>query len=127
MRVTFQAACKDDRDLQAKSSSLIDEFLKLQFHYSPAKFNLYQGADWDDEHTVVPICEKNSINKKGGTAELWQIAVPEEFVGHKLRDISSGSRFNVNADKDTEPEWVRWVSLTQQNRSHWFFAPRKSC
>lgn len=108
VRVTFQAACKDDRELQAKSSSLIGEFLKRQFRYSPAKFNLHQGADWDDEDAVVPICEKNSINKKGGTAELWQIAVPEEFVGHTLRYISSGSRFNVNAGKDTEPEWVSW-------------------
>lgn len=109
VRDTFQAACKDDRDLQAKSSSLIDELLKLQYQYSPAKFNLYQGADWDDEHKVVPICEKKSINKRGGTAELWQIAVPEEFVGHTLRDISSGSRFKVSAGKDIDPEWVSWM------------------
>ena len=107
VRDTFQAACKDDWDLQAKSSSLIDEFFKLQYQYSPAKFNLYHSADWDDEHKVVPICEKNAINKKGGTAELWQIAVPEEFVDHTLRDISSGSRFpKVSAGQDTEPEWV---------------------
>ena len=131
VRNAFKAACNDHPDLQAKSSSLIDKFLNLQYHYCPAKFDLYHRADWDDEHTVVPICRKKLINKKGGTAELWQIAIPEEFVGHKLRDISSGSRFDANANnggKDTEPEWVSWIQrhrFRNRNRSHWFSASMK--
>jgi hypothetical protein len=42
---------------------------------------------------VIPICRKEKINNKGGTAPLWQIEVPEEFVGPRLRDVIPSARF----------------------------------
>ena len=99
---TFQAAGINDKDVQSK-------FFELQHRFRPAKFDLYLGADWE-ENVVIPICEKVPINTKGGTADLWQIAVPEEFVGQKLRNISSGSRFNANKGTAEEPEWVCLLS-----------------
>ena len=81
---------------------LSSEFFELQHRFRPASFDLYDRNDWGEDK-VVPIYQKNSI-KAGGTAQLWQIDVPEEYVGHSLRDISSGSRFNAGSEQD--PDWV---------------------
>lgn len=83
-------------------SDLPSAFFELQHRFRPAKFDLHGSTEWD-ENMVVPIYEKNAI-KAGGTAKLWQIDVPEEFVGQSLRDISSGSRFN--AGREENPDWV---------------------
>ena len=94
---TFQAAGINNTDMH-------NRFFELQYRFCPTKFDLYLGTHWE-EKVVVPICEKNAITQ-GGTAELWQIAVPEDFVGHKLREISFGSKFNAGTEK--EPDWVRF-------------------
>ena len=92
----FRAAGVEKQDLPSK-------FYELQYLFCPAKFEMHGDDDWGEE-VVIPICIKNSI-KKGGTAELWQISVPEEFVGPSLRNIASGSRFDNNGS-GKEPDWV---------------------
>ena len=81
---------------------LASEFFELQHSFRPAGFNLRDRNEWDEDK-VVPIYRKVPI-KRGGTAELWQIEVPEEYVGHALRDMASGSRFNEGSEQD--PDWV---------------------
>ena len=83
---------------------LRSSFFEQQYLFCPARFDLRRTQTWGEKR-VVPICEKNLITSKGGTAKLWQIAVPEEFVGSSLRDLCSGSRFDASSEKD-EPEWV---------------------
>ena len=100
------------RDLDAIANDgdypgLSSEFFELQHRFRPASFDLHDTNDWGEDK-VVPIYRKNSI-KAGGTAKLWQIDVPEEYVGHALRDISSGSRFNAGSDKD--PDWVSFPPI----------------
>ena len=94
---TLRAACIQDTEMPSR-------FFGLQWRHCPAKFDLYLQADWYDE-VVLPISEQNPITK-GGIGTLWQISVSEEFIGQKLRDISSGSRYKVHASTNTEPEWV---------------------
>ena len=78
------------------------EFFKLQHRFKPARFELHKRSNWDED-VVIPIYHSNPI-KEGGTAELYQIDVPEEFVGWKLRDACAGSRFNAGSEES--PDWV---------------------
>lgn len=73
------------------------KFDDLQWRFCAAKFNL----DIDRDHVknvIIPICSKEMINAKGGTAQLWQIAVQEEFVGSKLKEAVSSSGFDDPRD-----------------------------
>ena len=94
---TFRAAGVENQDLPSR-------FYELQYLFCPAKFEMYGADDWGQE-VVIPISTKNLI-KKGSTRELWQISVPEEFVGPRLRHIASGSRFDNNYGSGKESDWV---------------------
>lgn len=96
-RHDLEAIANDVHDADLSSA-----FFELQHRFRPARFNLHGTTDWDED-MVVPIYRKIPI-KAGGTAELWQIDIPEEFVGQTLRDISSGSRFNAGSEEN--PDWV---------------------
>jgi hypothetical protein len=68
------------------------KFNERQWAFCPARF------DWSstfncEKSTILPICRRGILTKKGGTALLWQIAVQEEFVGPSLRTKSSKSKF----------------------------------
>lgn len=86
------------------ASSLAAEFTEKQHRFCPARFDFQRAANWNED-VVIPICSKNRINE-GGTAHLWQIEVPEEFVEEDLRKQSSTSRFNA-ATSGSDPDWVR--------------------
>ena len=88
---------------KVKDQDLVSKFSTIQHRFRPARFELHSSTDWD-ENMVIPIYRMNPI-KDGGTASLWQIDVPEDFVGESLRDVCSGSRFNTNTDE--KPDWVR--------------------
>jgi hypothetical protein len=79
------------------------QFFDLQHRFKPARFDWQMKGVWDS-NTVIPICQKLPI-KKGGTAQIYQIDVPEEFVGEKLRSVCAGSRFNAASEES--PDWVR--------------------
>ena len=95
LQEVFRAAGIHDQELPNK-------FFDQQHRFTPARFDLYGGHDWSED-TVIPIYQRNPI-KKGGTAEIYQIDVPEEFVGLNLRDVCAGSRFNAGSDES--PDWV---------------------
>ncbi|KAL9633797.1 MAG: hypothetical protein Q9204_003254 [Flavoplaca sp. TL-2023a] len=82
---------------------LAAEFDEKQWPFCPAKFDLHLGQEYT-EHSILPICQKVKINEKGGTAQLWQIEVKEEFVGHKLKQAVDFSRYNCST-VSTEPDW----------------------
>ncbi|KAL8998393.1 MAG: hypothetical protein Q9169_002521 [Polycauliona sp. 2 TL-2023] len=82
---------------------LAAEFDEKQWPFCPAKFDLHMGQEYN-EHRILPICHKAKINEKGGTAQLWQIEVKEEFVSHALRQAVEFSRYNFSTS-NTEPDW----------------------
>lgn len=102
----------DDMFEKAKilDTHLRSSFFEQQYLFCPARFDLRRTQHWGDRR-VVPICARNLITSKGGTAKLYQIAVPEEFVGSNLRDLS-GSRFDASSKEGDEPEWVSRQSRT---------------
>ncbi|KAL9581438.1 MAG: hypothetical protein Q9212_003902 [Teloschistes hypoglaucus] len=85
------------------ASHLASAFAEQQHRFCPATFEHRMPAKWPKD-SVIPICNKTPINE-GGTAHLWLIDVPEEFVGEGLRKESSRSRFNVNARTNKAPDW----------------------
>ncbi|KAI4110034.1 MAG: hypothetical protein L6R37_000167 [Teloschistes peruensis] len=86
-----------------RASHLASEFAEQQHRFCPATFEHWMPAKWSKD-SVIPIYNKTPINE-GGTAHLWLIDVPEEFVGEGLRKESSRSRFNVNARTNKAPDW----------------------
>jgi hypothetical protein len=73
---------------------ITNNFDRAQWRFCPAKFELGDDIDYINKDRIIPICRKKLINDKGGTAELFQIAVQEEFVGKRLREAVSSSRFD---------------------------------
>lgn len=86
------------RDTAAKISSsnlneLADGFNNLQWKYCPAIFDMGMGREFQEEQ-VLPFCKKEAINEKGATAQLWQVEIPEEFVGLKLRAVLKNGKYD---------------------------------
>jgi hypothetical protein len=96
----------DLRSLRARISSmrvsnaddLAVNFDAKQWKFCPAKFDLHKSKEGYNKNIIIPICKKQEI-KKGGTAQLWQIAVQEEFVGPKLREAVKDSWFDDEKDR----------------------------
>ena len=101
--LTLREKLYDRKDIP-DGDKLATVFDQAQWRFCPAKFELHVGEDFV-EHRILPICKKDKINNKGGTAKLWQIEVQEEFIGPKLKDAVSNSRFNVGPSPQEE-DWV---------------------
>ena len=71
--------------------SLAKRFNRAQWRYCPATFDLGMDKVFAGDR-ILPICAKEPINEKGGTADLWWIQVPEEFVSKELREAVASSR-----------------------------------
>ncbi|KAL9021295.1 MAG: hypothetical protein Q9185_001500 [Variospora sp. 1 TL-2023] len=98
------------------ADQLAAEFDKKQWPMSPAKFELHSGQI-HHEHKILPICKKEEINQKGGTARVYQIEVKEEFVGKTLRQAVAFSRYNCSLS-EKEHDWRYQFALkTFQNGS----------
>lgn len=74
---------------------LADRFDSLQWQFFPVKLE-FDDQNVYPEKRILPICKKEKINEKGGTAQLYQIAVQEEFVGPNLRSAVASSRYEDN-------------------------------
>ncbi|KAL8698877.1 MAG: hypothetical protein Q9201_006328 [Fulgogasparrea decipioides] len=86
----------------AHASHLAPQFAEKQHRFCPARFEYQRPANWNKD-VVIPICNKTPINE-GGTAHLWLIDVPEDFVETGLRMESQRSRFNA-APPGSDPDW----------------------
>jgi hypothetical protein len=86
------------RDMNIEDADMVAEaFDRLQWKFFPARLDL--GAREYPPNRVLPFCRKAPINDKGGTAQLFQIEVLEEFVSPKLREAVEQSRYENDDDK----------------------------
>ncbi|KAI0435596.1 hypothetical protein F4803DRAFT_545018 [Xylaria telfairii] len=69
-------------------------FERRRWEFSPVEFNLGMDIVLGDHRCVLPFCHKQRINHKGATAELFEVAVEEDFVHETLRVAIQGSRYN---------------------------------
>jgi hypothetical protein len=61
-------------------------FDRRQWKYRPLRFEL-SDTQMLEPNRIIPICEKGLINLKGGTADVHQILVQEEFVSESIKKI----------------------------------------
>jgi hypothetical protein len=79
-------------DAQHHAESIAVEFDQVQWSFCPVKFHLHSEADFNTKR-IVPICRKEEINTKGATANIWQVAIQEEFVEPQLREAVPSARY----------------------------------
>jgi hypothetical protein len=74
-----------------------DKFDQMQWRFCAPKFELDMDFDFP-QNCIVPINRWSRINDKGGTAEVRQIEVLEEFVSDELKEVVKSSRFDNPRD-----------------------------
>jgi hypothetical protein len=74
------------------AAQIAEKFESLRWRYCPAKFELGMARDFGTNR-ILPIHKRQAINEKGGTAQVWEIVVPEEFVSPELAKTVSSTKF----------------------------------
>jgi len=85
----------------ADAEKVAEQFDRLQWKYFPAMLNGQKGRQYP-QNQILPFTKRAPINEKGGTAQLFQIEVLEEFVGSRLRDSMKESRYDVTGEDDDD-------------------------
>lgn len=101
----------DERDLCAltqnlghEDDSLADRFFEIQWRYCAAVVDLDGIYEWQ-QGMVIPICFQNLI-AEGRTAKVYEIAVPEDFIGQRLANDFPHCRRYLDSDLNICPGWV---------------------
>ena len=93
------------------AEEITKQFCEKQWKYRAAIFRL--DADIrHGKHAIIPIIRKKIISVKGGTADLWQIEVLEEFVEEKLQEKVPHSRYEGE-------DGLGWVSRSYKHEGLW--------
>jgi hypothetical protein len=113
----------DLKDLKDRGFPYAEEFNKKQWAFCPANFD-YHSRNYHGDR-IIPICKREEISDKGGTARLWQIAVQEEFVKESLKERVPNSKF-----PDGTFGWVSRASQQKcrfRNRASSFTTTQTNC
>ncbi|KAK7948477.1 uncharacterized protein PG986_009363 [Apiospora aurea] len=76
---------------------LISNFDDMRFMFERVKMDLNMSAVYLDSHQgrwVSPFCKRQLINTKGGTAEVWQVAVQDRILTSELKDRLKRSEYD---------------------------------
>ena len=88
-----------ERERIGNAKAIIDQFDEHQWSFCPPKFEFRRERRLLSRQ-ILPILNKKQINQKGGTADIWLIEVPEQFVGATLREAAANARYTVSNEKD---------------------------
>jgi hypothetical protein len=91
-------------DLRVSETKLTIDFFEMQWRFCPVVFELDMDGEWLPE-MIVPICSQNLI-AEGRTARVYEVSIPEDFVGTRLRQALPTSRY----ENPQNP--ALWVSLS---------------
>ncbi len=89
------------KSLEILNEKLADEFFEMQWQFCVATLDLDQDHEWPPE-MILPICAQNLI-AQGRTAEVFEVAIPEDFIGENLAQAFPDCR---HEDQDICPGWV---------------------
>jgi hypothetical protein len=93
--------------LEENETSFAVDFFEAQWLFCSVVFEL-EGCYEVYTETPIPIYSQNLI-AEGRTAKVYEVAIPEEFVGPNLRSVASAARYK---DPDISDDWVRRFSHT---------------
>lgn len=83
----LQKVFKDDADVAR-------QFNDAQWKYCPLHFEFQDEEEREPADRIVPICCKEKISQKGGSAVVYQISVQADFVSQRLKDAVASSRYH---------------------------------
>lgn len=89
------------KSLEILDEKLTDGFFEMQWQFCVATLELDQDHEWPPE-MILPICAQNLI-AQGRTAEVFEVAIPEDFIGENLAQAFSNCR---DEDPDICSGWV---------------------
>lgn len=95
------------KDLGYVGEGFASNFFEMQWQYLPTTFDLDGVYEWSQER-VIPICYQNSI-AEGRTAKVYEVAIPEEFIGPKLAHAFPHCRRYLDSDSKINPGWVSQI------------------
>lgn len=99
--VKYLDALKDQvKDISEQHGipDLAERFYEMQWRFCAAQLRLRDRQNYVPNH-IIPIIDRQEISKKkGATAEVYQIIIPEEFVEDRLREFVPASRFDNPED-----------------------------
>ena len=97
------------QNLSHEDDSLADRFFEIQWRYCAAVVDLDGIYEWQQE-MVIPICFQSLI-AEGRTAKVYEIAVPEDFIGQRLAHRFPHCRRYLDSALNICPGWVGQVLL----------------
>jgi len=90
-------------------------FERRKWRYRPALLEYDHQRDWDHE-VILPLLTMESINTKGGTASLWFIDVPVEFVNDMLNAVVAPFK-RKHEPTGIEVRELRFICVVAHQRS----------
>lgn len=64
---------------------IILTFKKRRWAFCPLILDIDMGIDCSFAEQILPFCERQKVNGKGGTADVWQVLIKEALVSDRLK------------------------------------------
>jgi hypothetical protein len=87
------ASLEDQFGSTAHLETFINKFERRRWEFCPVEFSINMDTDLHGGRRVLPFCRTLRINQKGATAQLYEVAVEEDFVLPCLRNVIMGTRY----------------------------------
>ncbi|KUJ18189.1 uncharacterized protein LY89DRAFT_41524 [Mollisia scopiformis] len=117
---SLRSICRQMRLADAEKVAM--HFHQLQWKYCPARLDLHMGREYS-QIKIMPFSRKVRIDNDGGIASLWEVEVPEEFLGHSLREAVKSSRYN-RTDDELGPRYHFALKVFEEDERDLFNAER---
>ncbi|KAL2405854.1 hypothetical protein ABEF95_000368 [Exophiala dermatitidis] len=82
---------------EEEADSFMKEFYQRRWSFIPVCIDYNMSPTLQSGDHVLPFLKKESINTKGGTAEVYQVLIKEDYIGDNMRRAIEKSKFY---DKD---------------------------
>ncbi|KAI1386093.1 uncharacterized protein F4822DRAFT_305220 [Hypoxylon trugodes] len=76
-----------------ESNQFWECFQERVWQYYPCALEFRMRATFLDSRYIMPFCKRQPINDKGGTAQVWEVAVQESLVPPKLAEAVKRSKY----------------------------------
>ena len=86
---TLQHFLRDEKEYARKLTEIFD---KDRWAFCPVEIRPEMDQTYLYDKQIVPFCKRQTINEKGGTAQVFQVLLQEDFVSDDLRETMDHSR-----------------------------------
>ncbi|KAI9687319.1 MAG: hypothetical protein M1822_002362 [Bathelium mastoideum] len=72
---------------------ICSDFESDLWSFCPATLSLRMNGRYHTGQYIMPFCQKQQVNEKGGTAQVYEVVVQEDFVPKPLREKLQRAKF----------------------------------